>query len=64
MIKVNDSWQYVMNISKSIHLNLKSNEQVINFLNSEYSGVNFDIDIKEDVVYIFTENQLPCENCN
>jgi uncharacterized beta-barrel protein YwiB (DUF1934 family) len=64
MIKVDNNWQYIMNISKTINLNIEFVEQATNFLNLEYSNINFDIDITDKEIYILTENQLPCENCN
>ena len=63
MIKNGIYWQYVMDIGKTIKLNLLTLEDVINFINNEFTNLHFEIEYTDTEFYIITENKLPCKNC-
>lgn len=57
-------WQYVMDISKTIYLNIETENQVSNFINGEYSNLEYDLEFRQNEIYIITDEELPCKNCN
>jgi hypothetical protein len=64
MIFDGEFWQYVMDISKTIHLNINTEEKILNFISSEYSNINYDLEFKQKEIYIITDEKIPCKNCN
>ena len=57
------SWDYVFDVSKSINENIDTNENAINFINLEMSNINFTIDIESSMMFIITNDEIPCVNC-
>ena len=56
-------WDYVFDVSKSINLNLDTNEKAIEFINLEMSNINFTIDMEGSMMFIITSDEIPCVNC-
>lgn len=55
----NFSWDYVFDISKSIHKNISTNEDIINFISIEFENYSYsDIIILENEVYIVLNDKL------
>jgi len=63
MVFNGQSWDYVFDVSKSINENIDTNENAINFINLEMSNINFTIDIESSMMFIITNDEIPCVNC-
>jgi hypothetical protein len=57
-------WNYVFDISKSIHKNIFTYDEIIKFLKTEFENLSeSDILILDSEVYIVTDNPIECVNC-
>ncbi len=61
---INNTWDFVFDIAKTINNPLNTNEDCINFLLNEFSFLKLnDILIDNEEIYILLEEPLPCANC-
>jgi hypothetical protein len=55
----NGFWDYVFDISKSIHKNISTEEDIVNFVEIEFEDYSYsDILFWENEVYILLDNKL------
>jgi hypothetical protein len=57
-------WNYVFDISKSIHKNISTNNEIIEFVKIEFENLSeSNILILDSEVYIVTDTAIECVNC-
>jgi hypothetical protein len=63
LVKNNNFWDYVFDISKSIDKNISTNDDIINFVTTEFKDYSYsDILILENEVYIMLNDKLDTVN--
>ena len=64
MIKINDSWEFIYDISKTINL-VVDDTLAFSIINEIYGGsIEYQLEIVNDEMYIITEQVIPCVNCS
>ncbi len=63
MVFNGEMWDYVFDISKSIYANLDTDKKAIDFINMQMETIDFSINIENNMMFIITDNEMPCNNC-
>jgi hypothetical protein len=63
MIKINDSWEFIFDISKTINL-VVDDTLAFSIINEIYGeNTEYQLEIINNEMYIITEQVIPCVNC-
>jgi hypothetical protein len=63
MIKVNDSWNFIINISKTINQQITT-DLAVSIIEEHYkSRITYTLEIGDNEIYLITNEVIPCENC-
>lgn len=63
MIKVNDSWDFIHDISKTVGKEV-DDTLALSILNEVYSpSISYEVEITDTEIFILTEQEVPCANC-
>jgi len=63
MIKIDDSWDFIINISKTINKQVDT-DLAISIIEEHYKDrITYTLEIGENEIYIISDEVIPCENC-
>jgi hypothetical protein len=63
MIKVNDSWNFIINISKTINQQITT-DLAVSIIEEHYKNrITYTLEIGDNEIYLITNEVIPCENC-
>lgn len=63
MIKVNDNWDFVVDISKTVNKQVDT-DLALSIIDEHYKNrITYTLDIGDNEIYLISEEPIPCENC-
>jgi hypothetical protein len=63
MIKVNDSWDFIINISKTINKQVDT-DLAVSIIEEHYKNrITYTLEIGDNEIYLISDEVIPCENC-